>query len=676
MKVIESLGVLIRGDLSKLPQDVDNGVKTLNRLSVKADEVSKSLSSIGTSLSLKLTAPIVAFGTFAFKKFSEFESSIVRVGQQFNLSADGLGNMTAKIREMSKTMQMEPTKMATTIKDIGDMGYDTADALKVLAASASLAKASSSDLGSAASFLTNMMKTYNIETADATKVSNQLYKIADAAGTPIETLADHFSAMASTAKLLGISLPTLGASLVTLKRTGLPASAALSGLQKLMMLMSQGKGELESVYKGLGYSTMEAAIQVKGFLGVLEEVIRKGGGASKGIADLGLRQNSLVTAQKLTTNGGKAFADSLKTISGTTGGASDMINKLDRSSSGGFARMIASVTELRLSFGQLATPVITAVIEKMTRLIDVFNNLGVKQKEFSVGALGLVAALGPVISVMASLFTVVRGIADSFALLASKLPTVASGFKLLKTIGGGTLTALTMGAGPLSSMLGGYTGTKGTEKEKWQGAKAGWMQGAENSFIGKIAGLFGGMGVKTSGPTDVAAGAAAKAARLSVDTKVPEIVTEAAVPLAPLMTEDELKAKAKFEEAVLKFKLQGMTVEQKINTLVERRKKLEEEMIGATIEKGYELKEQALDVESQIASLYSEMGGETSKRQLAGAAVKGSVEAYSTINAKDAPMSDLEKNGKEQTKELKRINTGIEKMNASLAEFNIQTVTI
>lgn len=102
---------------------------------------------------------------------------------------------------------------------------------------------------------------------------------------------------------------------------------------------------------------------------------------------------------------------------GTTARESD-------SATGQLNRLKESLTELGVNFAEQILPVVTPFIEKLNDMIQGFSNLSDGTKKFIVTALGIVAAVGPVLIVLGNVFKAIGNITQSISTVSTVLKGV------------------------------------------------------------------------------------------------------------------------------------------------------------------------------------------------------------------------------------------------------------
>lgn len=116
MAVIRNLVVNIGADISGLSKDLQTAQTRIIKLS-------SSLTSIGTSLTMKVTMPLVLLAKQALHTSAEFEQSMANAASVSGATGEELEKMTALAREMGKTTVFSASDAADAMYYMASAGY-------------------------------------------------------------------------------------------------------------------------------------------------------------------------------------------------------------------------------------------------------------------------------------------------------------------------------------------------------------------------------------------------------------------------------------------------------------------------------------------------------------------------------------------------------------------------
>lgn len=130
----------------------------LNQATSRLQSAGKQMQSIGQSMSVAVSGPIVAFGGLSLRAAGNFEAAMNRVRAASGASADEMENLEALALKMGETTQFKASEAADAIEILAKNGLDASQILGgALEASMLLAAASGSDLAGAGDLATDVM---------------------------------------------------------------------------------------------------------------------------------------------------------------------------------------------------------------------------------------------------------------------------------------------------------------------------------------------------------------------------------------------------------------------------------------------------------------------------------------------------------------------------------------
>ena len=118
---------------------------------------------VGKTLSLKVTAPLMAMGGIATKTGMEFEAGMSQVQAISGATGDELARLEAKAKEMGATTKFSASESAEALKYMAMAGWDTSDMLDGLEGVMMLAAASGEDLALTSDIVTDALTAFGME---------------------------------------------------------------------------------------------------------------------------------------------------------------------------------------------------------------------------------------------------------------------------------------------------------------------------------------------------------------------------------------------------------------------------------------------------------------------------------------------------------------------------------
>lgn len=459
--------------LNKMRVEVANNESALKKVngelaSFKIDEFTKKLDSasgklknVGDSMTMHVTAPIVAGGAAAVAAFNEVDEG-----------ADILINATGAVGEQGEELDRIYRKVAETIPDsfdaiggavgevntrFGVMGDDlqtmSEDFLK-------FSRITGVDSVTGVRLVSRAMGDAGIETGQYKTLLDQLAKASQASGISVETLTESLAKYGAPMRQLGFDTASSIAIFAQWEKAGVNTEIAFSGMKKAIAnWMKEGKDakvEFGNLVKGVqdGSITAQEAIEIFG---------TKAG-------------TDLVDAIQ---QGRFSYEDFLKTIE-DSGGTLD--NTFDALMDGGDRAKVA-MQKIKMSgadAGEVIMESLVPILEKGADALETFaewwGSLTPEMQEFIIKSLAAVAVTGPLLSGVGRVGQGVATLTGTFGKVVPKIAEFVTKGKTVGTVGktaAGGVSKLTGGLKTLLPSLGGATSSAGSASSAIAGVGAG-----------------------------------------------------------------------------------------------------------------------------------------------------------------------------------------------------------
>lgn len=459
--------------LNKMRVEVANNESALKKVngelaSFKIDEFTKKLDSasgklknVGDSMTMHVTAPIVAGGAAAVAAFNEVDEG-----------ADILINATGAVGEQGEELDRIYRKVAGTIPDsfdaiggavgevntrFGVMGDDlqtmSEDFLK-------FSRITGVDSVTGVRLVSRAMGDAGIETGQYKTLLDQLAKASQASGISVETLTESLAKYGAPMRQLGFDTASSIAIFAQWEKAGVNTEIAFSGMKKAISnWMKEGKDakvEFSNLVKGVqdGSITAQEAMEIFG---------------TKAGPDL-------VDAIQ---QGRFSYEDFLKTIE-DSGGTLD--NTFGALIDGGDRAKVA-MNKIKIAgadAGEVIMESLVPILEKGADALETFaewwGSLTPEMQEFIIKSLAAVAVTGPLLSGVGRVGQGVATLTGAFGKVVPKLAEFVTKGKTVGTVGktaAGGVSKLTGGLKTLLPSLGGATSSAGSASSAIAGVGAG-----------------------------------------------------------------------------------------------------------------------------------------------------------------------------------------------------------
>ena len=443
-----------------------NKIETLGK---KISGVGDKFESVGSSLTKKVTTPIVGLGTVAITTATNFESAMSTVAAISGSTGDDLDALTDKAKEMGATTKFSASEAAEAFQYMAMAGWKTEDMLSGIEGVLSLAAASGEDLGTTSDIVTDALTAFGLTAADTARFSDVLAAASSNANTNVSMMGETFKYAAPIAGSLGYSIEDTAEAIGLMANSGIKGSQAGTTLRTIMTKLS---GEIEICGEQLGEFTIQTTNSdgsMRDFNDILADCRTAFSQLSE--SEQASVASSLVGQEAMSgflslMNAAPKDIEKLRTaIQEADGTAQTMAGTMQDNLSGQLTILKSTLESLAISFGELLLPLVKDAVSGLQNLLTWINNLDEGQKKTIITIAGVVAVVGPVllvigklISGVGSLVTTVGKVSTLFGKFGSAASTVAAPAEAAgKGVGGlakSSLNLLAAGAGILLAATG------------------------------------------------------------------------------------------------------------------------------------------------------------------------------------------------------------------------------
>ncbi|MGF9978673.1 phage tail tape measure protein [Viridibacillus arvi] len=263
--------------------------ESMQRVGESMQKVGDKMKAVGQSMSLYVTAPIVALGVGAAKAAIEFESAFAGVRKTVDTSEEGFKKLETGIRDMAKTLPTSASEIAAVAESAGQLGIAEENILSFTRTIVDLGESTNMTREQAA---TEFAKFANI-TGMAQKDFDRLGSSVVAMGNNFATTESDISSMAMRLAGAGTQVGMSEADIIglatALSSVGIEAEMGGSAISRVMVSMqvatSTGFTKVQDLSKQTGYSLRD-----------LQMMVSHSGKAFGNLAeDLGMTKKELTT---------------------------------------------------------------------------------------------------------------------------------------------------------------------------------------------------------------------------------------------------------------------------------------------------------------------------------------------------------------------------------------------
>jgi len=384
--------------------------------------VGPKMTAVGRSMTMGVTAPLVAAGAAAIKFAVDMNKAMANV-------ATLIPGSTERVEELKKSVQDLAIETGKSTADLSDGLYqvvsafgDTADTAKILELNAKAAAAGLATTSDAIALTSAVTKGYGDTSFEAMqKASDLAFTTVKLGQTSFPELAGAIGRVAISASGLKITQEELNTVFATM--TGVTGNAAEVSTQfrGAMTGLKKPSEDMKVALKGIGFATGEAALASLGFQGTLKALQTQTGGNASEMAKLFESTESWDLIQGVASVNADKFTRNLEEMAGAAGATDEAFREQTEginAAGHSWNQLTSSFTvilqqlgdELLPAFNQLVGILKDSVVPFVTRVIKGFSELSPTMQTVVGVVTGLVVAAGPLLVILGVMATAIAAV--------------------------------------------------------------------------------------------------------------------------------------------------------------------------------------------------------------------------------------------------------------------------
>ncbi len=414
----------MQAELSEIPSKTDLVSQSFKDAGNKIQTAGDAITNFGKAMTAKVTAPIVAVGAASVKAFNDVDAGADTLVRLTGATGEALSDMESTMKAIATEIPTSFEEAGTAVGQVNTRFGATGEELKELSTQfVQFAKVNETDVSGAVNNVQSAMAAWNIETKDAGSLMDTLTAVSQATGADVNKLADNLGSNVTVLSEMGMSASDAAWFLGSLDKNGVDASAAMTGLKQALKNATADGVTMEDAIANLQDTLSNADSDTEAYAAAMELFGNKAGPQlAAALQDGRLSLDAL----------GTSLTDNLGATEETFNATLDPVDKLQ-----------TTLNELKTVGAELASaafevlgPALEIITEKVKSVAEWFNGLDDNQKKTIVTIAGVVAAIGPAITIVGGLIGGISGIVTG---IGAAIPVIT-----------GVVTVL---AGPLGVVL-------------------------------------------------------------------------------------------------------------------------------------------------------------------------------------------------------------------------------
>ena len=428
--------------LKSAQSEADTASKNIaTKIGNNFQSVGKGLSSVGTTLTKNVTAPIAAVGVAGLKVATDFEKGMSEVKAISGATGDDFTALRNKAIELGADTAFSANEVADAMSEMAKAGWNSKQIIDGMGGVLAAAAASGEELSTVSTIVADTITGFGLAASDSTKVADLLTQAANAGTIGIGDLGESFKYVAPLANAMGISVEDAVTAISAMSTSGIKGSQAGTALSGVLSRLNGDNEKVRSTMKKLGIEITNADGSFKS----LDDIVAVLRDSFSGMTD----DQKAYYATILAGQEGQKGLLALLNLS------EDEYNKIAESmdNAGGVAEKTAatmqdnlqskveqlggSLESLAIKLSDYVIPNLQKFVEWLTDLVDKFTNLDPGTQKAILMFAAIAAAIGPVLIIFGKLTSSVGSIITTFGKIPAAITKIKGAFTTVSTAIGG-----------------------------------------------------------------------------------------------------------------------------------------------------------------------------------------------------------------------------------------------
>lgn len=367
----------------------------------------------GKSLTLGVTTPIIALGTYAVKTTAEFDASMSQVSAVSGAVGEDFSKLREKAREMGEQTKFSASEAAEAMNYMAMAGWKTEDMLGGIEGIMNLAAASGESLATTSDIVTDALTGFGKGAEDAGHLADIMAAASSNANTNVAMMGETFKYCTPIAGALGFSMEDTAEAIGLMANSGVKASMAGTAMRSMMNNLA---GEVELAGEAFGETTIKTQ-NADGSMRDLNAILAECRTAFSQMTSAEQAANAEALVGKNAMSGFLAIMNAAPqdieklnaAIANCDGAAGEMAETVQDNLKGQLTTLKSQTDELAISFGDIMMPKIREIVSGAQKAADAMNGMSDRTKNIIVTVGLFSATVGPTVLVVGKL---TKGIGD------------------------------------------------------------------------------------------------------------------------------------------------------------------------------------------------------------------------------------------------------------------------
>lgn len=426
------------------------------KLGNKISGAGKNLSSVGSTLTKRVTVPLAGVGIAGLKVATDFEKSMSGVKAISGATGEELKALREKAIDLGDA-SFSANEVAKAMTEMAKAGWNSEQIIDGMGGVLSAATASGEGLASVSTTVADAITGFGLEAKDSTRVADLLTQAANSGTIGVGDLGESFKYVAPLANSMGLSIEDVTTALSAMSMSGIKGSQAGTALSGTLSRMNGSNEKVAETMSELGIKITKEGGSFKS----LDEIVATLRTSFSGMTDSQKSyyatilagqegQKGLLALLNLSEEEYNKVAESMDNSSGVAEKTAAIMQDNLQSK---VKQLINSLENLAIKMADYVIPHLQEFVLWLTSLVDKFTALDPETQKMVLKLAAIAVAAGPVLMVIGNLTSGV----GKFITAVSKFPKLATVFSKIGAAIGGISAPVVAAVAVVLSLVAAFT---------------------------------------------------------------------------------------------------------------------------------------------------------------------------------------------------------------------------
>ncbi|WP_226040838.1 phage tail tape measure protein [Natrinema sp. DC36] len=446
MPTISTLTAVLNLDQSGFRSGVEDAQNDLDGLQGQAQKTGKKLTSAGKTMTAGITAPLMAMGALSARTAASFDQNMQKsIAVMGDVDEAMREDLEQTAQEVANTTTHSADQAAQSYYYLASAGLDAQESMAAMPQVAAFAEAGQMDMAQATDTATNVMSAFGYEADEMTEVTDTLTATVSNHNQTMQDMSSAMSKVAPVASSLGFSIEETSAAIGQMGDVGIQGERAGTALRNVMSQISDEGSTVTKKLEGMGVATRDSQGNILSLTQVLANMEEAGVGAGDAASVFGTEAGPAMAA--LMQEGSSALQENTDRLREAEGATKDMATTQRETLNAELSIAKSNLKDVGIAIGSQLLPMLSSLTRYVKGASERFQGLSDGQQKAIIAAVGLLAALGPVLMMAGLMAQSIVALSGAYGVLT------ASSWGLSGALSGGVVPsaiAANVALGPIT----------------------------------------------------------------------------------------------------------------------------------------------------------------------------------------------------------------------------------